>query len=59
MANIENVLKRYDKALSHFPSMPHVDMTTLFLVENTLFAEETMFDVVEQSNVATTTMECC
>ena len=32
--------------------MPQVDMSRLFLVENTLFTEEIMFDVVEQSTVA-------
>ena len=34
--------------------MRQVDMSRLFLVENTLFAEETMFDVVEQSTMAIT-----
>ncbi|MCO5557404.1 hypothetical protein L7F22_010967 [Adiantum nelumboides] len=51
LVNFDSLLKSHGKNLCDYPGMPQIERSQMHLLENTLFAEETMFNVHEQQNV--------
>lgn len=52
LANLNTLLKVHGKTLHDFPGMPRFDRAQLYCLENTMLAEETMYNAEELLNVA-------